>query len=107
MLQAGISIPSNGKALVKLKVGNNYVIAASQNQGYVELFSMRNNKKMISLQANENAAIIYLKNGQVRREEYYFGSSFLSQSGRYILLNEKINKVEITNIKGEKRLILN
>jgi enediyne biosynthesis protein E4 len=107
MLQAGITIPSNGKALVKLKVGNNYAIAASQNQGSLELFDLHNNKKMISLQANENTATIYLKNGQIRREEYYFGSSYLSQGGRFVLLNDKITKVEITNSSREKRIISN
>ncbi len=106
MLQAGITIPSNGKALVKLKVGNNYVIAASQNQAPLEIFGLRNNVKMIPLLANENIAIIYLKSGQVRKEEYYFGSSFLSQGGRYVMMHDKIKKIEITNIRGEKRIIV-
>jgi enediyne biosynthesis protein E4 len=105
MLQAGITIPSNGKALVKLKVGNNYAIAASQNQGTLELFGLRNNVKMIPLLVNENVATIYLKSGQIRKEEYYFGSSFLSQGGRYVIMNDKINKIEIKNIKNEKRSI--
>jgi enediyne biosynthesis protein E4 len=106
MLQAGITIPSNGKALVKLKVGNNYAIAASQNQGPLEIFGLRNNVKMIPLLANENVATIYLKSGQVRKEEYYFGSSFLSQGGRYVMMHDKLSKIEIANIRGEKRIIV-
>ena len=105
MLQAGLTIPGNGKALVKLKVGNNYAIAASQNQGTLELFGLRNNVKMIPLLANENVATIYLKSGRFRKEEYYFGSSFLSQSSRYLLMNDKIKKLEIINSKGKRRYI--
>ena len=52
-------------------------------------------------------AVVQLKNGQKRKEEFYYGSSFLSQSGRFIELNPSVGSVEITNTKKEKRLINN
>jgi enediyne biosynthesis protein E4 len=105
MLQSGITIPNNGKALAKIKLGNTYAIAASQNNGPAILFGLRMNTKLISLAENENSVQVFLKNGQIRKEEYYFGSSFLSQGGRFVNINETVDKIEITNNKKEKKLI--
>jgi hypothetical protein len=52
-------------------------------------------------------AWVHLKNGSKRKVEAYYGTSFLSQSSRFIILNESISHVEITNRKGEKRLVQN
>ena len=38
ILQSGIYIPGNGKALVKLKSTGNYLVAASQNRDNLKLF---------------------------------------------------------------------
>ncbi len=105
MMQAGITIPGNGRALVKLRAGNNYAFAASQNQGPLALFGLRNHGQIISLAANENTALLHFANGQVRKEEYFFGSSFLSQSAGFILMNDNIKKIEIINSSGEKRTV--
>ena len=107
MLQSGVVIPNSGKALVKLKVNNRYAIAASQNRGLLQLFTLRDEVKTIALAADETTVYVYLKNGRMRREEYYFGSTFLSQSGRYVTSNEAVSRIEITNSKGTKRTIEN
>jgi len=35
----------------------------------------------------------------------YFGNSFLSQSARFLTIDEKVSVVEITDTKGETRKI--
>jgi enediyne biosynthesis protein E4 len=106
MLQSGITVPGNGKALAKIKVGNNYAIAATQNNGPAQLFELKTNSTLIVLAAEETTVYVFLKNGAVRKEEYYFGSTFLSQAGRFVNMNNTIAKIEIMNNKGNKRIIL-
>ncbi len=107
MLQSGITIPNNGRGLVKLKVENAYAIADVQNKGQLELFGLQAETKTISLAANETSVYIYLKNGQMRKEEYYFGSTYLSQDCRFTTMNKAVSKIEILNTMGVKRIIQN
>ena len=108
ILQSGIYIPGNGKGLVQLVSANKLILAAAQNSSYLKLFrSKLARNKYIVLQPDDIFAVVQLKNGQKRKEEFYYGSSFLSQSGRFIELNPSVGSVEITNTKKEKRLINN
>ncbi len=107
MMQSGITIPDCGRGLVKFTVNNEYTIASSQNRGVMQLFGLRSADKTITLVPNETSALVYLKNGKIRKEEFYVGSTFLSQSAKIVTLNNQVNKIEIYNTKGEKRTILN
>jgi enediyne biosynthesis protein E4 len=108
ILQSGIYVPGNGKALVQLVTNNQLTIAAAQNSSALKLFRLKKQGgKIIRLQSNDILAVVQLKNGQKRKEEFGYGSSFLSQSGRFIQLNSSIRSIEITNSKNQKRLINN
>jgi enediyne biosynthesis protein E4 len=107
MMQSGIKIPNNGRGLAKLLINNEYTVAAAQNRGVMQLFGLRSQNKIITLSLNETTALVYLKNGKVRKEEYYHGSTFLSQSAKIVAMNNLVSKIEIFNTKGEKRTILN
>ena len=104
--QSGIYIPGNGKALVKLAGSSgNYLIAASQNKGALRLFGLKRKVKVVQIKPSEVSALIKFKNGKTEKTEFYYGSSFLSQSARFITLNENVASVIILNDKGEKRII--
>ncbi|MDE3145578.1 MAG: RNA-binding protein, partial [Bacteroidota bacterium] len=108
ILQSGIYIPGNGKSLVQFIDKGSLSIAASQNASYLKLFQLKKEQgKIIRLQPNDISAIIQLKNGKKRKEEFYYGSSFQSQSARFIQFNSSIQSVEITNDKKQKRIINN
>jgi hypothetical protein len=57
------------------------------------------------LQPDDQSAIITAKNGAVQKQEFYYGSSFLSQSARFLTLNSEAASVEITNNKRQKRVL--
>ena len=106
ILQSGLYIPGNGKALIKCRGSNNsYLLAASQNKGPLKIFSSKTKQKIIPLLPDDKFWIYTLKNGKKRREELYLGNSYLSQSTPFIVTDETISRIEITNKKGEKRII--
>ncbi|MCW3090893.1 MAG: RNA-binding protein [Ferruginibacter sp.] len=106
IVQSGLFIPGDGKALVKCRGANNdYLLAASQNNGPLKIFAMKAKQKIIPLLPNDQYCLYTLKNGKKRREELYHGSSFLSQSTSFITMNASISSIEITNKKGEKRTV--
>ena len=102
--QAGFFTPGDGKALIKLRGANNhYLLVASQNNGPLKIFSSNGPSSFIQLQPGDKTALVTLENGRKRKEEFYYGNSFLSQSSRTLELNAKVKKIEIWNGRGEKR----
>jgi hypothetical protein len=52
ILQSGIFIPGNGKALIKLRGRNDsYLLAASQNRGPLKIFELKNNTRHVKMPA--------------------------------------------------------
>jgi hypothetical protein len=104
--QSGIYIPGNGKALVKLAGSKgNYLVAASQYRDAMKVFELKTTPQLLKINPDDRMAILHYTNGKVRKEEFYYGSSFLSQSARFISITPTISAVEITNNTGSKRKI--
>ena len=106
ILQSGIYIPGNGKALVKLRGKNGkYLIAAGQNRGPLKVFELKRNIQTIALQPNEVSGEKTFKNGKTQRLEFYYGASFLSQSARFLSIDSNIKSIMIHDSKNSKRKI--
>jgi len=106
ILQSGIYIPGNGKALVKLlSATGNYLVAASQHKDVLKVFELQRKIKTVKVNADDLFAIIKYKNGTVEKKEFYYGSSFLSQSANFIEVNENMAAITITSGKGQSRSV--
>ncbi|MES2648723.1 MAG: VCBS repeat-containing protein [Bacteroidota bacterium] len=102
--ESGIYLPGNGKALVKVKgLKNNYLLAASENRGSMKVFELKKKNQLVSLMPGDVSAIVTFKNGRKQKQEFYYGSSFLSQSGRFIKIDDNMISVEITGSNGKTR----
>jgi len=107
ILQSGIYIPGNGKALVKLTgAGGKYLLAASQNKDIIKVFELKRPVRSVKLQPLDMFATIQYKNGKTARQEFYYGESFLSQSGRFFNIDQNMSAVSITDNFGRSRNIL-
>lgn len=106
ILQSGIFIPGNAKALVKLRSSSGKcLLAASQNKGPLKVFQLKAPCKTLSLDPLDISAIISYKNGRQQKREIGYGTSFLSQSGRFLNVDSTVASVEIKNTKGEFRTV--
>ena len=106
ILQSGIFIPGNGKALVQFRNNKgNPLVAASQNKGPLKIFKLKNITKVFPLQPFDESIIIYFKDGRKQKREVGYGSSFLSQSGRFITIDDNVKSIEITDNKEKKRRV--
>jgi len=103
---SGFYVPGDGEALIKLKGANNrYLVAASQNNGPLKMFSSENTTELISAEPMDAYAIIHFESGKQRKSEFYYGSSFLSASSRFIPLTENMTKIEFIDYNGERRTV--
>ena len=106
ILQSGIYLPGNMKALVKLRSANgHFLIAASENQGPLRLLQSRREGKMLPVLPTDVSATIRMKDGRSRKTEFNYGSSFLSQSARFLFLGPGVSAIEITDGKGNMRTV--
>ena len=104
MLQSGVCIPGNGKALVKLSgPGNTYRVAASQRLGPLQLFELNKKQRNLRVDPQDRFAILTLANGRNQKQELNQGSSFLSQSANFLNTGEQVSSIQITNNKGVVR----
>ena len=104
ILQSGIYIPGNGKALVKLAGSKgNYLVAASQNGDALKMFELNKKATILKLNPSDVSATIKFKNGKTEKKEFYYGTSFLSQSARFLNVTGATSGITILNSKGERR----
>ena len=78
-------------------------MAGSQNRGVLKLYELKHPVKIIQLNTLDQSAFITYNNGKIRKEEFYNGTSFLSQSARFLLFDDKMKSVKITDIYGKIR----
>jgi hypothetical protein len=104
ILQSGIFIPGNGRSLIKLKsVDGKCLLAASQNRGPLKIFELKNTPRLVEVGPSDVSALLRYKNGTTRNQEIYYGSSFLSESGRFLNLDKNVTSVEIKDNRGNIR----
>ncbi|MEO5592958.1 MAG: VCBS repeat-containing protein [Chitinophagaceae bacterium] len=106
ILQSGIYIPGNGKAMVKLRSKNgNYLVAAAQNRGPLKIFMLKRKTTMLALQPADMHATVKFANGSTQLREFYYGDSFLSQSARFVCTDSSMVSITIYDNKGQARKI--
>lgn len=68
------------------------------------MFELKKGLKKITVNPSDVFALIRFRNGEVEKREFYHGTSFLSQSARFIALNENMSSVTIFGPSGEQRV---
>ncbi|MEO6721064.1 MAG: FG-GAP-like repeat-containing protein, partial [Ferruginibacter sp.] len=109
--QSGFFVKGDGKGLATIHTAKNEdLVVATQNQDSLRVFATsaankKNNFKWINLQPGDAYGDLVLKNNKKRRVEFYYGSTYLSQSSRKLKLDSSFLKGTITNYRGVKRII--
>ncbi|MDQ2720209.1 MAG: VCBS repeat-containing protein [Bacteroidota bacterium] len=110
--QSGFFVKGDAKGLAKIHTAKNEdIIVATQNQDSLMVYSKndqykKNILKWISLKPDDFCADVILNDGRKTRVEFYYGSTFLSQSSRKFAIEKNMKKIIITNFKGIKRNVL-
>jgi hypothetical protein len=55
--------------------------------------------KCLSIDKDIVYAVVTRKNDRKYKEEFYYGSSYLSQSGRFIKIDSTIKSVQLVSVK--------
>lgn len=104
ILESGIFIPGNGKAVIKLRSANGkYLLAAAQNRAPLKVYALKKDIINIPLQPDEVSVEIIYRDGKKQKRECYYGSSFLSQSARFLSIDKQVASMIISDNRGNTR----
>ena len=102
---SGFFAPGDAKGLAKIHTAlNEDLFIVTQNQD--SLLAFRAAKKPVKwykLKGDDLSAELTYKDGRKKKIEFYYGSTYLSQSGRYLHADEQVTGITVTNFKGTKR----
>ncbi len=110
--QSGFFVKGDAKGLARVHTAHNEdIIIATQNQDSLMVFAKRPLKaappaKWITLNDNDFTGEIVYMDGRKSRVEFYYGSTYLSQSSRKIMVDKNVEKMTITDFRGHKRQVL-
>lgn len=96
---SGFYVPYDAKALVAVHTPDRTLMLASQNKGSLLGFQLERNVVEI-VDPKAVYAILNLKSGGKERREVYWGSSFLSQTSRNLLLSSTVRSIEWFDSNG-------
>jgi enediyne biosynthesis protein E4 len=84
--ESGFFIQGNAKSMVSiLDITGKMLFITAENKGSMKCFENNLQKeKLVKAPAGVVSYFDSLANGKIRRQELYYGSGFLSQSGRYL-----------------------
>lgn len=116
--QGGFSVKENGfraegdaKGLAEIRTTKNtlLLLAAINNDSLVALENKSRSKlqAFADIRSNDAYAVIELGNGKQIRQEFYYGSGYFSQPGRYLYIPAGAVSATVYNFKGEQRELKN
>ena len=95
MEESHFYVPHDARALTRIGLANGKeLILATQNRDALFVFApIASPSATIALAANEVKALITLRSGRQRLQEFYWGSSYLSQEPRRFALDPQVKQV--------------
>jgi enediyne biosynthesis protein E4 len=97
--QSGFFVDGDAKALAELNLKDGRrLFLATQNRDSLNVFTKVNqtsNVELIRPKTLDNSAILNLKNGKKRKQEFYYGSGYLSGSSRLVVKDKSISSVSL------------
>ena len=102
-----INVIGDNKAVAEMLGANgSSIFLISSNADSLHAYRLNQpHQKSVSINPDETYASITFRNGMRCRQEFYYGTSYLSQSARRLAISPYIQSVIIYNSSGKKRAI--
>ena len=101
----GFKADDDVKSLAKIfSADGTEMLLVGNNSGKMEAYQYSKNQNIhIAVKNTDAYAIIHKKNGQSYRQEFYYGSNYLSQTSRMLAVGKDVTSVIIYDTQGNKR----
>jgi hypothetical protein len=106
--ESGFFVDGDAKAIAEVMVdASRTIVLVTQNDDSLRVFaaSSMTHGSNVRLQPLDTYALITLESGSMRRQEFYYGSTYLSQSSRFLQLPPGARNVVIFDATGTSRTV--
>ncbi len=105
--KSGFFVDGDAKGAAEVMVdGTRSLVLVTQNNDSLKVFSSaREGRRNVRLQPLDAYAVVTLADGSTRREEFYYGSTYLSQSSRFLALPAGARGAVIYDYAGRSRTV--
>jgi enediyne biosynthesis protein E4 len=102
--QSGFMVDKDAKGFAKLILedGHELLLAAANNDS-LKVHKANKISKYLRADKKDSYALIKFKNGKTYKHEFYYGSTYLSQSSRSMKLSDQIDSIEVYDFIGGKK----
>ncbi|MGB5667933.1 MAG: VCBS repeat-containing protein [Maribacter sp.] len=97
----------SGLSIMRNAQGNTYLLAAN-NDGPLKIFVNSDTsslEKIYVADTDSKCAEIVLKDDKKYKMEFYYGSGYLSQRSRSIVLHDRIKEIRVTDFNGKSKIV--
>jgi hypothetical protein len=104
--RSGFYVPGDAKALAKLMLGDRRsLFLVTQNGDSLKTFApvAPSARPSVRLRPLDSYALFTLASGRTRRQELSYGSTYLSQSSRYLAIPPGARRAVVYDSRGESR----
>jgi enediyne biosynthesis protein E4 len=103
--QSGFFVDGDAKAIAEVLVGDERsLVVVTQNDDSLRVFSaVAEPQGVLRLRAGDAYAILTFADGSTRRQEFYYGSGYLSQSSRFLRISPGLREAVIHDFGGRSR----
>jgi hypothetical protein len=106
---SGFFVDGDAKGLADVQVGpGRSLVVATQNSDSLRAFQHASDaspRRTVSLQPLDRYATLTFEDGRMRREEFFHGASYLSQSSRFFRIPEGLEEATIYDSQGDRRTL--
>jgi hypothetical protein len=103
---SGFYADADAKGMAKLTTASGEVLLlVGNNSGAMKTYTVQQKAKQIAIEKDDVYSLLTRQNGSISKHEFYYGSTYLSQSSRKLSLLNDVISIEITNRKGASRKI--
>jgi len=104
--ESGFFADGDAKGLAQIRIeGGSTLVLVANNAGQMGSYEVKLPGQVIHAQNQETHALIRQKNGKTYKQEFYYGSTYLSQSSRSLVLSKEVESVVIYDYLGNSRTI--
>ena len=102
----GLFTDDDAKGMADLTLGaDGMLLLVGNNNGAAKAFAVAQQYKTYQPHSDDAFALVTLANGKTFKHEFYYGSTYLSQSSRALRYTENVVRIEVYNFRGEHREI--
>ena len=83
IVQSGLLVGGNARSLIQFPYRGSVAVLAAQNKGNLRFFQLKQPVTTAPVAVQTTHQLYPLKDGRKRKDEFYYGSSFGSQSARF------------------------